>query len=80
MIGVYKKFSGDLIVIGSDEVFSLEIGGVNPFLYGNDLPAKHSFSYAGCFGPTTYEDVIGQKQENMIWKGLQKLSYACSYL
>lgn len=72
MIGDYKKFSGDLIVIGSDEVFSLEIG-VNPFLYGNDLPTKHSFSYAGCFGPTTYEDVIGQKQENMIRKGLQKL-------
>ena len=36
MMGKYEEFTGDLAVIGSDEVFSLEIG-VNPFLYGNEL-------------------------------------------
>lgn len=37
--GRYDGFQGDVVVIGSDEVFSLEIG-VNPFLYGNDIHAK----------------------------------------
>lgn len=72
MIGKYDEFLGDLAVIGSDEVFSLEIG-VNPFLYGNDLKAKHVISYAGCFGPTTYEDVIKQGQDQMISKGLHHM-------
>ena len=65
MMGKYEDFTGDLAVIGSDEVFSLEIG-VNPFLYGNGLKAKHVISYAGCFGPTTYADVVKQGQQKMI--------------
>ena len=69
MMGKYEDFDGDLAVIGSDEVFSLEIG-VNPFLYGNGLQAKHIISYAACFGPTTYEDVVKQGQQKMISDGL----------
>ena len=72
MIGKYEDFTGDLVVIGSDEVFSLEIG-VNPFLYGNGLRAKHIISYAGCFGPTTYEDVVEQDQQKMISEGLRRM-------
>ena len=72
MKGNYEEFDGDLIVIGSDEVFSLEIG-VNPFLYGNGLKAKHVISYAGCFGPTTYEDVVKQGQQEMISEGLHHM-------
>ena len=72
MMGKYEDFSGDLAVIGSDEVFSLEIG-VNPFLYGNGLKAKHIISYAGCFGPTTYEDVVKQGQQKMISDGLHHM-------
>lgn len=68
VIGNYKDFQGDLIVIGSDEVFSLEIG-VNPFLYGNDLKSKHIISYAGSFGPTTYEEIVRQGQLKMISEG-----------
>ena len=72
MIGKYEDFSGDLVVIGSDEVFSLEIG-VNPFLYGNDLKAKRIISYGGSFGPTTYEDVVEQDQQEMISEGLHRM-------
>lgn len=72
MMGKYQDFTGDLVVIGSDEVFSLEIG-VNPFFYGNGLSAKHVISYAGCFGPSTYEDVIRQGQQEMISQGLRHM-------
>lgn len=72
MIGKYEDFCGDLAVIGSDEVFSLEIG-VNPFLYGNGLKAKHVISYAGCFGPTSYEDVVKQGQQEIISEGLRHM-------
>lgn len=72
MIGRYEAFDGDLAVIGSDEVFSLEIG-VNPFLYGNGLRAKHVISYAGSFGPTTYEDIQKQNQQAMISAGLRHM-------
>ena len=72
MLGKYEDFLGDLAVIGSDEVFSLEIG-VNPFLYGNGLNAKHVISYAGCFGPTTYADVVKQGQQKMISDGLHHM-------
>ena len=72
MMGKYEEFTGDLAVIGSDEVFSLEIG-VNPFLYGNELKTKHIISYAGCFGPTTYEEVVKQGQQKMISDGLHRM-------
>lgn len=72
MMGKYEDFTGDLEIIGSDEVFSLEIG-VNPFLYGNGLKSRHIISYAGSFGPTTYEDVVKQGQQKMISDGLQRM-------
>lgn len=72
LIGSYKDFTGDLVIIGSDEVFSLEIG-VNPFLYGNGLKSKHVISYAASFGPTTDTDVIEQGQKEMISRGLSRM-------
>ena len=68
----YKEFHGDLVVIGSDEVFSLEIG-VNPFMYGNEIGAKHIISYAASFGPTNYEDILKQGREEMIVQGLRRM-------
>lgn len=61
-----------MAVIGSDEVFSLK-NGINPFLYGNSLKAKHIISYAASFGPSTYEDIVKQGQEKMISCGFQKM-------
>ena len=72
LVGSYQDFAGDLAIIGSDEVFSLEIG-VNPFLYGNSLKAKHIISYAASFGPTTYEDIIKQGQKDMIAQGIGQM-------
>lgn len=66
----YEDFFGDLAVIGSDEVFSLEIG-VNPVLYGKGLKTRHIISYAGSFGPTSYEDIVSQGQQKMISDGFQ---------
>ncbi len=68
----YTDFDGDAVVIGSDEVFSLEIG-VNPFFYGHGLKAEKVLSYAGCFGPTTLEDTRRLHQDQMIASGLKQL-------
>lgn len=72
LIGNYKDFAGHLAIIGSDEVFSLEIG-INPFLYGNGLKTKHVISYAASFGPTTYENIVQQGQLKMIAQGFEKM-------
>lgn len=66
-------FSGDLAVIGSDEVFSLEIG-FNPFLYGYGLSAKNTISYAASFGPTVYEDIVKENKREIISDGLNNIS------
>lgn len=65
----YSDFTGDAVVIGSDEVFSTEIG-VNPFLYGHGLKVERVLSYAGCFGPTTMSDIKEQHLSELISSGL----------
>lgn len=69
----YTDFSGDAVAIGSDEVFSLEIG-INPFFYGHGLKAKCVFSYAGCFGPTTLEDTKRLHVEQLVSSGLLQMN------
>lgn len=68
----YNLFKGDTVVIGSDEVFSLEIG-INPFFYGNGLNVKNVISYAGSFGPTTLADVKTCHQEDMLISGFKNM-------
>lgn len=53
LIGEYysRCVALDAVFVGSDEVFSIE-PGLNPFFWGMGVPAKHVFSYGGCFGPT----------------------------
>lgn len=62
----------DFIIIGSDEVFSLFVGPT-PELFGYNLPAKKVFSYAGCFGPTTIEDVKKVHCEDFVRNGLNSM-------
>jgi len=69
----YSKFLGEVIVIGSDEVFSLEIG-FNPMMYGLGLNSKKIISYAGSFGPTTIQDIILKGKSKEIQTGLEKVS------
>ena len=63
----------DGIIIGSDEVFSLFVGPT-PELFGYNLPSKKVFAYAGCFGPTTAEDVRKVHCEEFVQNGLNSMA------
>lgn len=71
---VYNEFTGDAVIVGSDEVFSLEIG-LNPFMYGIGLQSKRILSYAACFGPTTIDDIQKKNVTELISGGLKKFDY-----
>ena len=64
LIGEYYSRAKNLekVFIGSDEVFSLEVG-MNNIFYGFGIPCNQLYSYAGCFGPYTYEMI---KKNNLI--------------
>lgn len=62
----------DAVIIGSDEVFSL-FAGPTPEFFGYNLPSKKVFSYAGCFGPTTIEDVKRVHCEDFVRNGLNSM-------
>lgn len=70
--GRYSDYHGDLVVIGSDEVFSFEIG-INPFFYGIGLDAKKVISYAASFGPTISEDIQKNRLGYMLKSGFESL-------
>ncbi len=62
----------DGVIIGSDEVFSLFVGPT-PELFGYNLPSKKVFAYAGCFGPTTADDVRKVHCEDFVRNGLNSM-------
>ena len=62
----------DAVIIGSDEVFSL-FAGPTPEFFGYNLPSKKVFTYAGCFGPTTVEDVRKVHCEDFVRDGLNSM-------
>lgn len=70
--GRYSDYDGDLVVIGSDEVFSFEIG-INPFFYGIGLNSHKVISYAASFGPTVLEDIEKNRISYMLEAGLESL-------
>ena len=74
LIGSSSKTSAPLdgVLIGSDEVFSL-LAGPTPEFFGYNLPSKKVFAYAGCFGPTTIEDVKRVHCEDFVRKGLNSM-------
>lgn len=71
MIGEYYSRAVDLdaTFIGSDEVFSLE-SGLNPLFFGFGIPCNNIFSYAGCFGPYTYEKIDAKNLCGYVEAGL----------
>lgn len=69
----YDAFQGDAVVIGSDEVFSLEIG-YNPMMYGYGLKAKKVASYAGSFGPTTLKEIEQKGKTDAIKHGFEQFN------
>lgn len=74
--GSWSDFDGDAIIIGSDEVFSLEVG-FNPVFYGSGLSNEKTLSYAASFGPTTLGDhelLVHQKEISESLSKLQTIS------
>lgn len=68
----YSDAQVDVICVGSDEVFGLDVG-INPFMYGHALCVKRIFSYAGSFGKTTLQDVRTSGCMELIRSGFQRM-------
>ena len=75
LIGEYYSHAKDLelVVIGSDEIFSIE-PGLNPWFYGMGVPCEKVISYAASFGSTTKEFICDMYAEEFITAGLKHLS------
>lgn len=63
----------DAVIIGSDEVFSLEVG-FTPCMYGIGLDCPRVLSYAASFGPTRLADVQARGRGDDIAAGLRGLT------
>ena len=63
----------DLAIVGSDEVFSLEVG-CNKMMYGHDVNANKIISYAPSFGQTDMEVIKTRGCVDIISSGLKKFS------
>lgn len=70
----YSECEGlDGVVIGSDEVFALHTGPT-PVFFGHALPSKKVFAYAGCYGPTTCEEVEKKNCRAFVEGGLKSMA------
>lgn len=78
LIGEYYSYAKDLdvVVIGSDEIFSIE-PGLNPWFFGMGIPCDNVISYAASFGSTTQEFIAEKYAEEFVSSGLKRLS-SCS--
>lgn len=74
LVGDYYSEAKDLdvVVIGSDEIFSVE-AGPNPWYYGIGVPCNKQISYAASFGPTSLEQIEGHNVESLVNAGLSQL-------
>ena len=62
----------DVIVIGSDEVFSIDVG-CNPMMYGHGLGDVPAVAYAPSFGRATGEDLRRFGCEDTVRSGLAEM-------
>ena len=76
LVGGYYSEAKDLdvVVIGSDEIFSIE-AGPNPWYYGIGIPCQKEVSYAASFGPTTIEMIEAHNVGAMVEGGLKNLRH-----
>ena len=72
--GKAENFSGDLAIVGSDEVFSFETGVTGTF-WGEALNARRLASYAASFGPTTLQEIKEKDLEAFVAKGLSRFDF-----
>lgn len=64
----------DAVVIGSDEIFSIE-AGPNPWYYGMGIPCDYEISYAASFGPTTLTMINEHNVGGLVEAGLKNLKH-----
>lgn len=78
LIGEYYSHASnlDLVVIGSDEIFSIE-PGLNPCFFGMGVPCSKVISYAASFGPTTMEFISEMYSKEFVSAGISHVSH-CS--
>ncbi len=76
LVGCYYSKANDLdaVVIGSDEIFSVE-AGPNPWFYGIGVPCKNQISYAASFGPTNICMISEHNVEGLVQAGLVNLKH-----
>lgn len=76
IIGDYYSESPmlDGIIVGSDEVFALHTGPT-PVFFGHCLPSENVFSYAGSFGPTTFENIKYLHSVPFVRSGIEGMKY-----
>ena len=64
----------DYAVVGSDEVFSLEVG-LNRMMYGYGVNSQNIFSYAASFGQTNMAEIEQKGCRDVIADGLKHFSH-----
>ena len=62
----------DLLVIGSDEIFSIE-SGLNPWFWGMGVPCDSVISYGASFGPTTIDFIEQHKAVEFVRAGIERI-------
>ena len=74
VVGEYYSEASDLdlVVIGSDEIFSIE-AGPNPWYYGIGVPCNNQISYAASFGPTTLDMIELHNVGTLVRAGLENI-------
>ena len=72
----YDANDCDVIIIGSDEVYSIDVG-CNGMMYGNGLNGKPAIAYAPAFGRTTIELLKERNCYDIVKTGLNSM-YALS--
>ena len=70
----YNDQDCDAIVIGSDEVFSIDVG-CNPMMYGHGIENTPKIAYAPAFGRTTIALLKEYGCYDLVQSGLQKMEY-----
>lgn len=73
-LGEYYADAKDLyaVVIGSDEIFSVE-AGPNPWFWGFGVPCDKILSYAASFGPTKMDDIESHHVKELVQAGIQHI-------
>jgi polysaccharide pyruvyl transferase WcaK-like protein len=69
----FSQKSLDVVLIGSDEVFSIS-SGLNAFFWGMGVPCKKIISYAASFGKTDFNEIMKKNSQEFIEAGIKRIS------